>query len=193
MGENLESTKGQKDTLGQFMINNKIIEPISTQIESEKYNSNKEFMNFKQFSSTKTENSTFKFKIKRKNKSHTPYYLTAMSNLKNSRSFGMSQYQSSYSLRNSIQSFTFNKEDKFKDSYRGLLTESIYNIPDQKNLRYTSLGFGKKYDLMPLEGRGVPGPNYYNIKSHIEIMKEKKKGALIYSNTHPTVNILWID
>ena len=161
--------------------------PLSTALENEVDRDPNKFFEVNQLSGFQTENKSKKLKIKIKKNRDTPFNFTVMSNIRNPRSFGMSEYHSMNSLRNSIQSWTIGKDNRFKNNYKALLTDSIYNIPDKKNLRSTSLGFGKKHNLMPLEGRGVPGPDTYNLKSQIEINLLKKKGALIFSNTQPVI------
>jgi hypothetical protein len=103
----------------------------------------------------------------------------------------MSEYKSSNVLQNSVYSWTFSKSYRFDGSiYRKPLTDSIYNIPDKKTHRTTSMGYGKRYDLLPLEGRISPPPNSYNIKSCFEINAKERKGNSISDKYPPQVNIL---
>jgi len=161
--------------------------PLSTTVENDVDKDTDKIFEVNQVSGFQTENKSRKLKIKIKKDRDTAFNFTVMSNIRNPRSFGMSEYHSTNSLRNSIQSWTIGKDNRFKNNYKTILTDSIYNIPDNKNLRHTSLGFGNKHNLMPLEGRGVPGPDTYNLKSQIEINLQKKKGALIYTNTQPVI------
>ena len=177
----------------KFLLQSKKISPIHTMFEGElmKTYENK-LTDVIQTSNFKSGENTVKFRIKIPHKSKSSFNSTIMSNLGNVRNYGMSEYHSSSSLKNSIQSWTFKKEDKFNNSYKRLLTESIYNIPDQKHLRSPSMGMGKRYDFLPLEGRGVPGSDNYKLKSHIEVNVDKKKGALIFKNSNTLVRLLLI-
>lgn len=91
----------------------------------------------------------------------------------------MSPFKSSNSLQNSIYSFSFCKLGRFDGLYKKPHTDNIYNIPEKKNMRFTSQGFGKRYDLIGLNGKYTPPPNSYNLKSCFERNIEDKKGPLI--------------
>jgi len=179
------STINELSHKNKFLQLSKKISPINTMYESEQMKTNEiKLTDVIQTTSFKPGDNTVKFRIKIPNKSKSSFNTTVLSNLANVRNYGMSEYHSSSSLKNSIQSWTFKKEHKFKNSYKRLLTESIYNLPEQKHLRSTSIGIGKRYDFLPLEGRGVPGSDYYKLKSDIEVNVEKKKGALIFKNSN---------
>jgi len=89
----------------------------------------------------------------------------------------MSQYQSTNSLQNSVISWTFSKKRRFSEIK--FKNDKLYNVETKKSGRYTTLGYGNKYDLMPLQGKGSPSPFNYNIKSVFEKNKEKKKGIIL--------------
>jgi len=90
---------------------------------------------------------------------------------------GMSQYQSTNSLQNSVVSWTFGKNKRFnnfkQENYK------LYNLSTSKNGRATTLGYGNKLDLLPLGGRGTPSPFNYNIKSLFDQNKADKKGIIL--------------
>ena len=52
---------------------------------------------------------------------------------------------------------------------------AFYDIPSEKTNLHTSLGYGYKSDFTQGD-RGKPGPDKYNLKSSIELSKEKLKG-----------------
>jgi len=79
-------------------------------------------------------------------------------------------------LQNSIVTWTIPKTGRFKHFYSKPLTESIYNIPEGKEKRCTTQGYGRKYDLIPLQGRGSPPPNRYRMLSQLEKNLQLHKG-----------------
>ena len=103
----------------------------------------------------------------------------------------MSCYKSSNSLQNSVYSYSFSKQPKFNGMYRKNLSESIYNVPDNKSSRYTSQGYGNRVDVTNPYGRGSPAPNTYSIKSCFDSSLEQKKGALLLERFTPLVNFLF--
>jgi hypothetical protein len=90
----------------------------------------------------------------------------------------MSQHKSATSLQNSVYSWSFSKSSRFRDN-KASEKGSLYTLPDFKNRRAPSLGFGTKYDLRPLQGRDSPPPNTYRIKTVFDINMIKKKGPII--------------
>lgn len=104
----------------------------------------------------------------------------------------MSDHQSSNTLLNSVSSWTFTKTNRFENGlYRNLETHSIYNIPDNKTSRYTTQGFGKRYDLLPLKGKHSPPPNSYRLKSMFEVGVKDRKGPTISEKYSLPVNRLF--
>jgi len=98
----------------------------------------------------------------------------------------MSNFHSTNSLQNSISSWTVPKSERFH--VRKLSTDRIYNIPQLLSTRSTTQGFGTKYDLMPLHGKGSPSPSAYSIKSIFEKNKLLKRGIIVGIRTKCPVN-----
>lgn len=109
----------------------------------------------------------------------------------NVRSLGMSEFQSTSSYQNSVFSWTFSKSRRFNGHYKKGLTDSIYNLPDNKNMRATIQGFGNRNDSRPRVGQCSPPPNKYKIKSIFEENFEKKKGKSISEKVAPLVYFLF--
>lgn len=101
----------------------------------------------------------------------------------------MSCYKSSNSLQNSVYSYSFSKQPKFNGVYKKSLSESIYNVPDNKCSRYTSQGFGSRVEITNPYGKGSPAPNTYSIRSCFDSSVDRKKGALILERFTPLVKI----
>lgn len=125
---------------------------------------------------------------KKPKKTQSMFFSTISQNLNNVRLPGMSEFQSTNSMQNSSYIWTFSKAHRFSSVYKRPATDSIYTVPDWKSGRYTTQGFGNKYDLRPLQGRNSPPPNTYRIKSCFEINAEKKKGPLIHNKIPGLVN-----
>lgn len=91
----------------------------------------------------------------------------------------MSQFQSTNSFQNSVISWTFGKNKRFKNSKTS--NDKLYNISGVISMRGASMGYGTKYDLMPLNGRGSPSPNAYSIKSLFDSdgSRVHKKGIIL--------------
>lgn len=97
----------------------------------------------------------------------------------------MSCYKSSNSLQNSVHSYSFPKQTKFNGTYRNSLSQT-YKLPDWKSPKYTTLGFGHRYDLSNPYGKDSPGPSY-KIKSCFDRSVAQKKGPLILEKFVPLV------
>ncbi len=105
---------------------------------------------------------------------------TSSQNFPNARLLGISEYQSSNSLQNSSYVWSFTKSNRFLGGvYRRPLTDSIYKLPDSKNGRFTTPGYGERRDLRPTRGKNSPPPNSYLIKTCFDVNLEKRKGAKI--------------
>jgi hypothetical protein len=78
-------------------------------------------------------------------------------------------------LQNSVCTWSFPKERRFKNSYKDALTESYYQLPEfYKNSRGTTMGYGKK--TLPFKNEKIPSPADYKIKSSFEENLKNKKG-----------------
>jgi hypothetical protein len=106
--------------------------------------------------------------------------MTNSINLNNPRYLGMSEYQSSNSLQNSTYVWSFPKSHRFSGGYKNAITDTIYNLPEHKNERYTTQGYGKRTELLTAQGRNSPPPNTYRIKSFIDLNFQNKKGMSIH-------------
>jgi hypothetical protein len=90
----------------------------------------------------------------------------------------MSSYKSSNSLQNSIHSYSFPRQIKFNGTYKNSLSQTLFKLPDSKSTKYTTLGFGNRYDFSNPNGKDSPGPSY-KVKSCFEKSVAHKKGPLI--------------
>ncbi len=99
----------------------------------------------------------------------------------------MSPFKSSNSLQNSVYSWSFSKTGRFNGLYKKPISDSIYNVPERKSSRFTSQGYGKRYELKNPNGQGSPPPNTYKIKSCFERSVDHKKGALFLEKYPPIV------
>jgi hypothetical protein len=124
------------------------------------------------------------FNFARKNKTQSAFFpnfsVSTSLNFNNRRLMGMSEYQSTNSLRNSSHIWSFTKSDRFSGGvYKRAATDTIYKLPDTKSDRWTSQGYGERKDLRPTPGANSPPSNKYNIRSCFEDNLTKKKGPLI--------------
>jgi len=92
----------------------------------------------------------------------------------NQRKLGMSSLQSSNTFQNSVVSWTVPKEFRFKHLYKKSANDSIYNIPSTKNLRYTTMGFGKKWCIKP---KTTPSPDTYTLPSSFSKERARSLGT----------------
>lgn len=89
---------------------------------------------------------------------------------------------SNYILRSPINNSTaknhwsFSKGKRFKDPRA--TSDVFYDLPDPKNKRKTSFGFGKRIDLDVGKHPHniVPSPDSYDLKGFNDINKSHKKG-----------------
>lgn len=72
--------------------------------------------------------------------------------------------------------------------YKKATSDSIYSVPEGKSLRYTSQGYGKRYELKNVAGLSSPSPSTYKIKSCFEKSVDQKKGALMLEKYPSIVN-----
>ena len=102
----------------------------------------------------------------------------------------MSEFQSPSTLQNSVYSWTFPKSDRFGNSYKQASVQSIYSLPDHKNNRSTSFGFGTRKTFT--SGNKSPSPDRYNLPTVFEMNISKKKGTTLTSKLNPLVfNMLY--
>lgn len=99
----------------------------------------------------------------------------------------MSPYKSSSSLQNSVYSWSFSKSGRFDGLYKKPISDSIYCIPDGKNSRCASQGFGKRIEIKNRAGQNSPAPNTYKIISCFDSSVEHKKGAVLLEKYPPIV------
>lgn len=90
---------------------------------------------------------------------------------------GFSEFHSANSLQNSSYIWTFPKDQRMKIKDYLKLNDNIYNIPDSKMTRTTTLGYGKRKDFLHIYERDNPSPAAYNLKSlfDVNIIKKKRK------------------
>jgi len=88
----------------------------------------------------------------------------------------MSQYQSTSTLQTSVISWSIPRSERFE--LNKINCDNLYAIPESKSKRSTTVGYGTKYDLMPLAGKDTPGPDKYNLRSSFD-NPFNKKGVII--------------
>ena len=97
-------------------------------------------------------------------------------NVNNVRYPGFSQFISSNVLRNSAYCWKIGKEIRIKDKLYRKYNDNIYNLPELKSKRYTTLGYGDKGKTWVTHGKDYPSPDSYKIKSVFEMNLTHKKG-----------------
>lgn len=105
-------------------------------------------------------------------------------NLGNERYPGFSQYHSSNSLQNSSYCYTIPKDKRIKDSGFKKLNDNIYNIPDNKSIRFTTLGYGQRGNHFNSREKNSPSPDSYKIISVFDYNKKHNKGYSILGKSH---------
>ena len=98
--------------------------------------------------------------------------------INNPRYPGFSQFISSNVLRNSAYCWSFGKEKRIKNKAYKKYNDNIYNLPELKSKRYTTLGYGTRGQFLIPFGKGYPSPDTYKIKSLFEINLMHKKGII---------------
>lgn len=98
-------------------------------------------------------------------------------NVNNKRYMGFSEFHSANSLQNSSYIWTFPKDQRMNIKDYLKLNDNIYNIPDNKMTRTTTLGYGKRKDFLRVYEKDNPSPAVYNQKSLFDINIIKKKGS----------------
>ena len=97
-------------------------------------------------------------------------------NVNNVRYPGFSQFISSNVLRNSAYCWKIGKEIRIKDKLYRKYNDNIYNLPELKSKRYTTLGYGERGKTWVTHGKDYPSPDSYKIKSVFEMNLTHKKG-----------------
>ena len=107
------------------------------------------------------------------------------------KGFGTSVYHSTNTLQNSITSWTIPKADRFKEIYKKPQNGSLYNPISltEGEARCTTQGYGKRTEIISLQGKCSPPPNRYKLKTDIENNLKAKKG---YSITFKRKEIVYI-
>lgn len=126
---------------------------------------------------------------KQKTNKHTFSSTFLNKNVKNLRCLGMSDMQSSSTFQNSVYSWSFPKSHRFVDNFTRASNESLYNLPNKRNMRHTTQGFGERKDLRPKVGSCSPPPGTYRIKSLFEINLEKREGRSILEKVPQLVHL----
>jgi hypothetical protein len=75
-----------------------------------------------------------------------------------------------------VVSWTIPKTDRFKLYYKKPINDSIYNTMRTENSRYTTQGYGKRYDFITPQAKVYPAPNRYKIVSEVEKNLKERKG-----------------
>ena len=91
---------------------------------------------------------------------------------------GLSQFQSSNTLQNSSHIYSFPRSIRMDNKANKKLCDNIYNIPEQKSKRFTSLGYGQRGNLSSNLGK-LPSPQSYKIENLFDYNIKHKKGITI--------------
>ena len=91
---------------------------------------------------------------------------------------GYSLFQSSNTLQNSSHIYSMPKALRMDHKQDKKLCDNIYNIPDQKSKRFTSLGYGQRSNLIRDASR-YPSPQSYKYESLFDYNLKHKKGITI--------------
>lgn len=102
-------------------------------------------------------------------------------NIDNKRYLGFSNFLSSNTLQNSSYIWSFPKSERTKRKDFLKLNDNIYNIPDFKTTRSTSLGYGSRINFTSMYNQKTPSCATYNIKSLFDINLIKRKGPTMTS------------
>ena len=99
-------------------------------------------------------------------------------NISNMRRPGYSEFQSSNTLQNSSHIYSFPKSIRMDNKLNKKLCDNIYNIPEQKSTRFTTLGYGKRGNASS-ELSKYPSPQEYEYESLFDYNLKHKKGITI--------------
>ena len=77
---------------------------------------------------------------------------------------GYSEFKSSNTLQNSSNIYSFPKSIRMDAKSHKKLCDNIYNIPEQKSTRFTSLCYGQRGNISNDAGR-FPSPQSYKYES----------------------------
>ena len=99
-------------------------------------------------------------------------------NISNMRRPGYSEFQSSNTLQNSSHIYSFPKSIRMDNKLNKKLCDNIYNIPEQKSTRFTTLGYGKRGNASS-ELSKYPSPQEYEYESLFDYNIKHKKGITI--------------
>ena len=91
---------------------------------------------------------------------------------------GYSIFQSSNTLQNSSHIYSMPKALRMDHKQDKKLCDNIYNIPDQKSKRFTSLGYGQRGNFMR-DSSKYPSPQSYKYESLFDYNSKHKKGITI--------------
>lgn len=76
----------------------------------------------------------------------------------------------------SKQMYSFTKEKRFYGNNKAIYCPKIYDLPNQREMRATSFGYGKKADLAQT-GVKSPAPNVYSINRAFDKSATGNKNA----------------
>ena len=91
---------------------------------------------------------------------------------------GYSIFQSSNTLQNSCHIYSMPKSIRIDNKLNKKLCDNIYNLPDQKSTRFTTLGYGQRGNISKDSSR-FPSPQSYKYESLFDYNKKHGKGITI--------------
>ena len=123
---------------------------------------------------------TMQEKAKKYHKMFKKYGLKSLhildNNIRNVRYPGFSQFSSSNALRNSAYCWSIGNELRIKDKSYKKYNDNIYNIPEIKSKRFTTLGYGHRGKFWVTSNKFFPSPATYKINSIFDLNLMHKKG-----------------
>ena len=99
-------------------------------------------------------------------------------NISNMRRPGYSEFQSSNTLQNSSHIYSFPKSLRMDNRIDKKLCDNIYNLPEQKSKRFTTLGYGQR-GIVSSELSKFPSPQAYKLQSLFDYNLKHNKGITI--------------
>ena len=92
---------------------------------------------------------------------------------------GYSEFKSSNTLQNSSNIYSFPKSIRMDARSNKKLCDNIYNIPEQKSTRFTSIGYGQRGNILSNDAGRFPSPQSYKYESLFDYNIKHKKGITI--------------
>ena len=99
-------------------------------------------------------------------------------NTSNMRKPGFSEFNSANTLQNSSCIYSIPRSIRMNRKLDKKLCDNIYNIPEQKSKRFTTLGYGQRGNIST-DAQRYPSPQSYKYESLFDYNLKHKKGITI--------------